>query len=102
MRTIIIWQSTQGPVLVDKETATRIENCREVEFGPLRRDTPLEGTLFLWPEEVFGTVQHGLEPGLERVLIEFAPLFPSVLKSCNGMPRDFVLPLTDDLEGDES
>lgn len=87
MRTIIIWQTTDGPVLVDKESAERIENCKQIDIAPIRVNRLVEATLHLWPEDVRGTVQHGLEPTLERVYIEF----PSIVSHVNGLPDDFVI-----------
>lgn len=89
MRTIIIWQTSRGPVLIDKESASRIKNCKQVDMAPIVMNQLVEATLHLWPMEVAGTVQHGLEPTLERVCVEFAPLFPSVVKC--GVPDDFVI-----------
>lgn len=95
MRTIIIWQSSNGPVLIDKENSRRLENCKQIDIAPIQVNKPVEATLFLWPEEVLGTIQHKLEPTLERVLVEFAPLFPSVAKATCGLPDDFRMFLDD-------
>ena len=95
MRTIIIWQTTRGPVLVDKESAERIENCKQIDIAPIHMNRLVEATLHLWPDDVAGTVQHGLEPTLERVCVEFAPLFPSIVDAC-GVPNDFMLRDNDD------
>lgn len=76
MRTVIICQTTRGPVLVDKESAERIENCKQIDIAPIGPNRLVEATLHLWPDDVAGTIQHGLEPTLERVCVEFTPLFP--------------------------
>lgn len=100
MRTIIIWQTSLGPTLVDKKTSRQIENCKQCDIAPIIVGEPVQATLFLWPEEVAGTIQHVLEPQLERVLVEFAPLFPTIADEARKLPRDFTLPL-DDVHGDE-
>ncbi len=84
MRTIIIWQTTRGPVLVDKDSSERIENCKQIDIAPIIPRKFVEATLHLWPDDVAGTIQHGLEPTLERVHVEFAPLFPSAAQTFDG------------------
>jgi len=79
MRTIIIWQSSTGPRLVDKDTKTTIEDWNDLVVDTIIPALPCEGSLWI----------SGRIP--ETVIIEFAPLFPSVVGDDN-LPRDFKMP----------
>ena len=84
MRTIIIWQSSFGPVLIDRNSNKRIDNCKWMDIGTIEYGQPVEGTIFLVPG------------GAEQVLVEFAPFLVD-----ESLPRDFALP-NDDIHGDAS